>query len=110
MIQALRIAINGYGRIGRCFLRALHEAGLEHDFQIVLINEPSDLDSMVYLTRFDSTHGVFPGTVQAGVDSLLVNQRPIAVTHEKTPRLLIGPPMALIWWLNALANMAPDTS
>ena len=85
MIQALRIAINGYGRIGRCFLRALHEAGLEHDFQIVLINEPSDLDSMVYLTRFDSTHGVFPGTVQAGVDSLLVNQRPIAVTHEKTP-------------------------
>ncbi len=85
MTQALRIAINGYGRIGRCFLRALHEAGLEQTFQIVLINEPSDLDSMAYLSRFDSTHGVFPGTVQAGTDCLVINQRAIAVTHEKTP-------------------------
>ena len=55
-----RIAINGYG-IGRCYLRALHEAGLAERYRIVAINEPADLASIAYLTRFDSTHGRFPG-------------------------------------------------
>lgn len=85
MTQALRIAINGYGRIGRCFLRALYESELQGQFEIVLINEPADLDSMVYLTRYDSTHGVFPGQVGQARSSLLINQRPIAVTHATEP-------------------------
>ena len=45
---AFRIAINGYGRIGRCYLRALHEAGLSEHFRVVAINEPADLASIAY--------------------------------------------------------------
>ena len=88
MSSMLRIAINGYGRIGRCFLRALYEAGLEEQFQIVLINEPSDLESMAYLSRFDSTHGVFPGNVHATQEALVINGRTIPVTHQHQPEAI----------------------
>jgi glyceraldehyde-3-phosphate dehydrogenase type I len=81
----LRIAINGYGRIGRCFLRALWESPLNEDVSIVAINEPADIDSMAYLTRFDSTHGRFPGQVEVRGSSLLVDGRAIAVSHARTP-------------------------
>lgn len=89
MSQVLRIAINGYGRIGRSFLRALYESRLESIFQIVLINEPSDLDSMVYLSRYDSTHGIFPGQVDVGPLGLRVNGIDIAVTHERQPESVV---------------------
>ncbi|MFA7670304.1 MAG: glyceraldehyde 3-phosphate dehydrogenase NAD-binding domain-containing protein [Burkholderiaceae bacterium] len=81
----LRIAINGYGRIGRCVLRALHESSLRHRFEVVAINEPSDLATMAYLSQFDSTHGVFPGTVEQGEDSLRVNGQDIRITHATEP-------------------------
>ena len=58
---ALRIAINGYGGIGRCFLRALTESVSRPNFVVVAINDPADLASIAYLTRYDSTHGRFPG-------------------------------------------------
>ncbi|WP_068635172.1 type I glyceraldehyde-3-phosphate dehydrogenase [Thauera butanivorans] len=83
-----RIAINGYGRIGRCYLRALHEAGLARQFQVVAINEPADLASIAYLTRFDSTHGRFPGQVETSGDQLLIDGRAIAVSHAATPEAL----------------------
>lgn len=83
--RPLRLAINGFGRIGRCFLRALHESGVAEHLQVVLINEPADLASMVYLTRFDSTHGRFPGTVEAAGDAMVVAGRTIAVRHEVLP-------------------------
>lgn len=85
MNTPLRLAINGYGRIGRCFLRALHESPLKNRFRIVAINEPADLDTMAYLTRFDSTHGVFHGKVEQGEDSLVIDGQAIAVTHASTP-------------------------
>ena len=85
MNTPLRLAINGYGRIGRCFLRALHESPLKNRFRIVAINEPADLDTMAYLTRFDSTHGVFHGQVEQGEDSLVIDGQAIAVTHASTP-------------------------
>lgn len=50
-LPPLRLAINGYGRIGRCFLRALHESPSPHQLQVVAINEPANLESMAYLTR-----------------------------------------------------------
>lgn len=81
----IRLAINGYGRIGRCFLRALNESSLKNRFRIVAINEPADLASMAYLTRFDSTHGVFHGTVEQGDDCLIVNGETISVTHASRP-------------------------
>ncbi|MDR2678813.1 MAG: erythrose-4-phosphate dehydrogenase [Zoogloeaceae bacterium] len=82
-----RIAINGYGRIGRCFLRALHEAGLAQRFQVVAINEPADLASMAYLTRFDSTHGRFPGQVSAdtAAGTLRIDDTAITIQHAETP-------------------------
>lgn len=81
----VRLAINGYGRIGRCVLRALQESGRGDFYQVALINEPSDLDSMAYLTRFDSTHGIFPGDVSAEDGHLSVNGQKIRVTHADSP-------------------------
>ena len=81
----LRLAINGYGRIGRCFLRALLESPTAHNLQVVAINEPANLESMAYLTRFDSTHGRFPGTVEVGDASLLVNGQKTVVSHARNP-------------------------
>ena len=77
----LRLAINGYGRIGRCVLRALYESQYRDTMQIVAINEPADLATIVHLTRYDSTHGRFIGQVEAGEQSLLVNGDSIAVSH-----------------------------
>ena len=61
--MAYRIAINGYVRIGRCVLRALHESDNYPELQIVAINELADIASLAHLTRYDSTHGRFPGQV-----------------------------------------------
>ena len=80
-----RIAINGYGRIGRCYLRSLHESGLASQFNVVAINEPADLASMAYLTRFDSTHGRFPGQVDSTADTLHIDGHPIRIFHATTP-------------------------
>jgi glyceraldehyde 3-phosphate dehydrogenase/D-erythrose 4-phosphate dehydrogenase len=81
-----RIAVNGYGRIGRCFVRAIHEARLAGRLQVVAINEPADLASIAHLTRFDSTHGRFPGQVAChDDDTLVLDGRPIAITHATTP-------------------------
>ncbi|HXH02584.1 MAG TPA: glyceraldehyde 3-phosphate dehydrogenase NAD-binding domain-containing protein [Candidatus Competibacteraceae bacterium] len=81
----LRIAINGYGRIGRCVLRALYESGRRGQLQVVAINEPADLESMAYLTQFDSTHGRFPGEVAVADGGLVIDGRRIAVSHADTP-------------------------
>lgn len=81
----MRLAINGYGRIGRCFLRALHESGQTDRLEVVAINEPADLASIAYLTRFDSTHGRFPGVVEVKGEQLWVNGQAIQVTHATTP-------------------------
>lgn len=76
-----RLAINGFGRIGRCVFRALHEnrhPGLE----LVAINELAPVEAMAYLAQYDSTHGRFAGEVRVEDDSLLVNGRTIRVFHE----------------------------
>lgn len=85
MSRPVRLAINGYGRIGRCVLRALYESPLKDRLQIVGINEPADLATMAYLSQFDSTHGVFPGKVEQGADCLIINGREIRVSHARTP-------------------------
>jgi glyceraldehyde 3-phosphate dehydrogenase/D-erythrose 4-phosphate dehydrogenase len=83
--MSLRIAINGYGRIGRCFLRALHESPLRERMRVVAINEPADLESIAYLTRFDSTHGRFPGKVETAGNGLSIDGAAIPVTHATAP-------------------------
>lgn len=78
----IRLAINGYGRIGRCLLRALYESGHRQQMQVVAINEPADLATITHLTKYDSTHGRFPGEVEQGAGRLLVNGDSIAVSHH----------------------------
>lgn len=78
----MRLAINGYGRIGRSVLRALYESGAREQMQIVAINEPADSKTMAHLTRYDSTHGRFNGTVEDSKDLLSINGDDIHITHN----------------------------
>ncbi|MGH1460857.1 MAG: type I glyceraldehyde-3-phosphate dehydrogenase [Neptuniibacter sp.] len=77
--MSYRIAINGYGRIGQCVLRAIYEKGLQDQFQVVAINELSDLATVTYLTRYDTTHGRFPVSVDNDGKQLLINGDKIQV-------------------------------
>jgi D-erythrose 4-phosphate dehydrogenase len=79
-VPAIRLAINGYGRIGRCVLRALYESSARNFCQVVAINEPADAEAIAYLTRYDSTHGRFPGAVELKNNTLIVNGDSIALS------------------------------
>ena len=68
----LRLAINGYGRIGRSILRALCESPMRSQLQIVAINELADAGTVLHLTRYDSTHGRFPGSLDGDQNELRV--------------------------------------
>lgn len=82
-----RIAINGYGRIGQCVLRALVERG-DPSLEVVAINELSDLATITYLTRYDTTHGRFPGDVDNDGEALIINDQRIQVLCERDPQQL----------------------
>ena len=75
-----RIAINGYGRIGRCVLRALYEGGHAGNLQIVAINDLTDGPTLAHLTRYDSTHGRFQGEVSLSGSTLGINGDDIALS------------------------------
>ena len=80
--MSYRVAINGYGRIGQCVLRAIYENGLQNLFQVVAINELSDLETVTYLTRYDTTHGRFPVEVEHNGKQLLVAGDAIQILNE----------------------------
>ncbi len=80
--MTIKIAINGYGRIGRCVLRALYESGYNNSMKIVAINERSDMEAIAHLTRYDSTHGRFQGDVSHTDNFLLINGDPVHVSFE----------------------------
>jgi glyceraldehyde 3-phosphate dehydrogenase len=82
--MALRLAINGFGRIGRNVLRALVETG-RHDIEIVAINDLGPVETNAHLLEFDSVHGRFPGTVTTTEDSIDVGRGPIRVTAMRDP-------------------------
>ena len=77
----IRIAINGYGRIGRSVLRALYESELQDQIKVVAINEPADIKTIAHLTRYDSTHGRFLADVEVRDDSLSINGESIEIFH-----------------------------
>lgn len=82
----IRIAINGYGRIGRNILRALYESKRQNEFKIVAINDLGDTKINAHLTQYDSTHGHFPFPVTVGKDgSLIINGDEIQVFSERSP-------------------------
>src|SRR3989338_3977287 len=89
----LRIAINGYGRIGRALVRALFERGLEHRIRLEAINDLGDYTTLAHLTRFDSTFGRFTGQVDLRDDQMLVNDQRIRLLQEREPAPVPpGPP------------------
>jgi glyceraldehyde 3-phosphate dehydrogenase len=86
--MAIRIAINGYGRIGRNILRAHFEKKLHPEIEIVAINDLGDVKTNVHLTRYDTTHGKFPGEVSVDGTNMIVNGEKIRVVAERDPRKL----------------------
>lgn len=86
--MATRVAINGYGRIGRNVLRALYESGRTDEIRIVAINGPRDLQTSAHLTRYDTAHGRFPGEVSVEGETMIVNGDRIRVTTERDPQRL----------------------
>ena len=86
--MAVKVAINGYGRIGRNILRALYEANRTGQIQIVAINDLGDANINAHLTRHDTAHGKFPGTVTVDGSDLIVNGDRIKVFAERDPAKL----------------------
>ncbi|MGB3427379.1 MAG: type I glyceraldehyde-3-phosphate dehydrogenase [Burkholderiaceae bacterium] len=83
--MTIKLAINGYGRIGRNILRAHYEGGKKHDIQIVAINDLGDPKTNAHLTKYDTAHGPFPGTVVVDGDSMVVNGDRIKVLANRNP-------------------------
>ncbi|MEY3201331.1 MAG: hypothetical protein RIR70_881, partial [Pseudomonadota bacterium] len=81
----IKVAINGYGRIGRNVLRALYESKRNHEIQIVAINDLGDAQTNAHLTRYDTAHGKFPGTVSVDGDTMIVNGDKIRVLANRNP-------------------------
>lgn len=77
-----RVAINGYGRIGQSVLRAIYESDYRDQLQVVAINELSDIETVTYLTRYDTTHGRFPLPVEHNGTELLINGDAIRVLNQ----------------------------
>ena len=91
--MTIKIAINGYGRIGRNILRALYEGQYRSnngrpDIEVVAINDLGDVETNVHLTRYDSVHGRFPGTVEATTEAMLIDGDRIRVLAEREPAKL----------------------
>ena len=86
--MTIRVAINGYGRIGRNILRAHYEGGKKHDIQIVAVNDLGNAETNAHLTRYDTAHGKFPGTVAVDGDHMVVNGDRIRVLANRDPAKL----------------------
>jgi glyceraldehyde 3-phosphate dehydrogenase len=83
--MAIKVGINGYGRIGRNILRALYESGRTDEISIVAINDLGDANTNAHLTRYDTAHGKFSGKIEVDGDHLVVNGDRIRVLAERNP-------------------------
>lgn len=86
--MAIRVAINGYGRIGRCILWSIFEYNRQNEFEIVAINDLSGIEITSHLTQFDSTHGRFNRQVSYEGQKLIIDGHPIRITTERDPKNL----------------------
>ncbi len=80
-----RVAINGYGRIGRNTLRAFYENGKKHNLEIVALNDLSNIETNAHLTQYDTTHGKFPGTIVVDGNYLVINGDRIHALANRNP-------------------------
>ena len=83
--MTIKVAINGYGRIGRNILRAHYETGRKHPLAIVAINDLGSPETNAHLTRHDTAHGKFPGKVDVDGDAMVVNGDRIKVFAQRNP-------------------------
>jgi glyceraldehyde 3-phosphate dehydrogenase len=83
--MTIRVAINGYGRIGRNILRALYESNYRKNIEIVAINDLGDTAFNAHLTKYDSVHGRFPGSVDVNGDNIIINGDEIVTLSERDP-------------------------
>ena len=86
--MTINVGINGYGRIGRNILRALYESGRTDEIRIVAVNDLGNAETNAHLTRYDTAHGKFPGTVEVDGDHMVVNGDRIRVLSERDPAKL----------------------
>lgn len=86
--MTIKVGINGYGRIGRNILRAHYENDEGHDLEIVAVNDLGDTETNAHLTRYDTAHGKFPGTVEVDGEDMIVNGDRIRVLTERDPAKL----------------------
>ncbi|HXU67284.1 MAG TPA: glyceraldehyde 3-phosphate dehydrogenase NAD-binding domain-containing protein, partial [Casimicrobiaceae bacterium] len=86
--MTIKVAINGYGRIGRNILRAHYEDGKKHDLAIVAINDLGSPETNAHLTRYDTAHGKFPGRVGVEGDAMVVDGDRIRVFAQRDPAQL----------------------
>ena len=86
--MTVRVAFNGYGRIGRCILRSIFENQRQQDFDVVAINDLSGIRTTAHLTRYDSTHGRFHSQVDVDGQNLIVDGHSIIVTSDRNPEAL----------------------
>jgi glyceraldehyde 3-phosphate dehydrogenase (phosphorylating) len=84
----IKVAINGFGRIGRMVLRAHYEDGKKHGLQCVAINDLGDAQTNAHLLKYDTAHGRFPGSVRVGGDSIVVSDDRVRVLAERDPARL----------------------
>lgn len=80
-----KIAINGYGRIGRNIVRAIYERGLEDELEVVVINDLAKLEVCAHLTKYDTTHGIFNADVDSNENQLIINGKAIDFLTAKAP-------------------------
>jgi glyceraldehyde 3-phosphate dehydrogenase (phosphorylating) len=86
--MAIKVGINGYGRIGRNILRALYESERTDEIQIVAINDLGDANTNAHLTQYDTAHGKFPGTVVVEGEDMIINGDKVRVLSERDPAKL----------------------
>ena len=86
--MTVKVAINGYGRIGRNVLRAHYEAGKKHDLAIVALNDLGSAETNAHLTRYDTVHGKFPGKIDVDGDAMVVDGDRIKVLAQRDPATL----------------------
>jgi len=86
--MAIKVGINGYGRIGRNILRALYESKRTGELEIIAINDLGDAATNAHLTQYDTAHGRFPGEVRVEGDSMIVNGNRVRVLAERDPARL----------------------
>ena len=86
--MAIKVGINGYGRIGRNILRALYESKRTNEIQVIAINDLGDTNTNAHLTQYDTAHGKFPGTITIENDRMIINGDKVHVLSERDPSKL----------------------